>query len=125
MDENKLYIIFTVVIGLCALLSPMLVANANNKHQVELKKLEIDSQQSKKAKEVVDNYFKYAGAAIGEATTETYTQFGKYSSLIYFYIPEQYHRTISVINKYILQDYDRNKARETLEQLARTYSKKA
>lgn len=37
MDENKLYIIFTVVIGLCALLSPMLVAKANNKHQVELK----------------------------------------------------------------------------------------
>ena len=33
----------------------MLVAKANDKHQVELKKLEIDSQQSTKAKEVTND----------------------------------------------------------------------
>ena len=124
MNENTIYIIFTVVIGLCALLSPMLVALVNNKHQLELTKLEIENRNSLFSKEIIDGYFKYAGAVIGEANTENLTRFGEYSSLVYFYIPKQYHNTVAFINEKLLKEYDRNDAREMLEQLACDYSER-
>lgn len=122
MNFNVVYIIFSVVIGLCALFSPMLVTRANNKYQLELKKLEINNHEKERTQEIIDGYFRNAGAACGQGTTENISKFGEYSQLIYLYLPSNYHDKITIINTCLLSTFDYETAFDTLENLSKEYS---
>lgn len=121
MDFNMVYIIFSLVIGLCAFFSPMLVTNVNNKHQLELKKLEISNKEKEYAQQIIHGYFRYAGAAVGQTTTESLTTFGEYSQLIYLYLPAEYHGMITSINNCLLSTFNYDEAYITLERLSKQY----
>lgn len=104
---DKFYIVFSVIIASCALLSPMLVAKENNKHQLELKKLEIAEKHQDHADEIIDGYFRSAGASLSIKSGENLTAFGEFSNLIYFYLPAEYHSDIAQLNDFIFK-HDRS-----------------
>ena len=100
----------------------LLVARANNKQQIELKKLETCTKEKEKSKEIIDGYFRYAGAAVGQGTTDNLTQFGEYSHLVYFYLPPEYHERISRLNDCLLSTFKYDEALKLLEEIAVEYS---
>ena len=119
---NTFYIVFCIIIAMCALLSPMLVARSNNKHQLELRKLDISEQHRAHAVEIIDGYFRAAGASLSIKSGENLTNFGEYSNLIYFYLPADYHEDISKLNNYIFTHYRGKEPIDLLQSISTRYA---
>lgn len=120
---DKFYLIFSIIIAVCALLSPGVVAWINNRHQLKLRELDIREKQQSYGNEIIDNYFRQAGACASAMTPENLTTFGRYSSLVYFYLPKDFHDDVSKLNSHI---YEHNSvlASKALEALALRYASK-
>ncbi len=117
MDLNKYYLVFSIIIAVCALLSPGVVALINNIYSLKLRELEAKEQRNNRAVDVIDGYFRAAGACLYYGTDVEMSEFGKYSDLVYLYIPEDYRAEISAINESILNRH-RTNLDVNLEELA-------
>lgn len=102
MDLNRYYLVFSIIIAVCALLSPGVVALINNIYSLKLRELDTKEKRNSRADDIVDGYFSTAGACLYSGTDVEVSAFGKYSDLIYLYVPEEYRAEIAAINESIL-----------------------
>ncbi len=119
---NTFSVVISVVIAVCALLSPMLVARENNKHQLELRKLDIEEARKNHAQEIVDGYFRTAGSCVHVRGAENLTEFGKYSNLVFFYLPTKYYSDIEAINEVIRKHEANDRLLDMLQNLSTAYA---
>lgn len=122
MDINNSYLLFSMIVAACALLSPAIVTWVNNRHQLDLRRLEIEQKRQDHSNEVIDGFFRTAGVCSKTLNPVTLANFGEYSSLIYFYLPSEYHPDITAINKAARVHSNSEMIAEPLEKLALTYA---
>lgn len=115
-------VVFSVIIAVCALLSPMLVARENNRHQLELRKLDIEESRKDHAQEIIDGYFRTAGSCVHVRGGENLTEFGKYSNLVFFYMPVEYYSDIEAINDAIRKHEANDRLLDMLQALSTAYA---
>lgn len=111
----------TIVIAICAILSPILVAVINNWYNFKLKKLEAQQQKEKETtafiQSVYEHYLQSAGRCIASCTRETEQQYGEHYSIAFIYFPSEFHDSLKNINSAI-RDGDWDTATKLLEELA-------
>jgi len=122
MEISKFYIVFSVIIAVCALLSPGIVALINNRYQLKLRKLDIEEARRNHAQEIIDGYFRTAGSCIHVRGGENLTEFGKYSNLVFFYMPTKYYSDIKAINEAIRGHDANDRILGLLQTLSTTYA---
>lgn len=89
MPKIDLTISISVILALCAIISPMLTAIINNHHQIKLKRIEIKQQEYRESvlyqRDIFEKYLKYAGRCIYYADHEALKDYGEYyySALMY------------------------------------------
>ena len=103
----------TVLIALSAIISPILVALINNRHQAKMKKLELEHLseikriEAKEAKEqstnkylhsLFDNYLQSTGRCIANPTHENIKLYGENYSISFAYFPAECHDQLKAIN---------------------------
>lgn len=71
----------TALLGICAIISPILTAIINNLYQIKLKKIELRRQEYRDAtlhqRDLFDNYLHHAGRCIYRADSENLTAYGE------------------------------------------------
>lgn len=122
MDIDKSYLLFSMIIAGCALLSPAVVAIVQNHYQWKMHKLEIEERKANHVDDVIDGYFRAAGVCSKTLNQVSLANFGEYSSLIYFYLPSEYHSDITEINKAAKLHSNYELVAEPLEKLALKYA---
>lgn len=85
--------IISVIIALCAIISPIFTSFINNNHQKHLKKLEFSEQRYRDTvlykQKIFENYLKYAGRCIAYATDESIRDYGEYYLIALMYAPNE------------------------------------
>ena len=122
MDIDKSYLLFSMIIAGCALLSPGIITWVNNRHQLKLRKLEIEEQRKNHSQEIIDGFFRSAGVCSRVLNTASLSEYGQYSSLIYFYLPSEFHADITAINNAANHHSNSEKVSNALEPLALKYA---
>ena len=106
MPEVDLTVTISVIIALCAILSPILTAIINNCHDTKLKKLEYEhlerEEERKHERELYEGYIRAAGSCIQYPGKEQKTNFGEHSSLLAYAVPdEEIRKDIILLEKTI------------------------
>ena len=93
MPEVDLTVTISVIIALCAILSPIFTAIINNCHDTKLKKLEYEhlerEEERKHERELYEGYIRAAGSCIQYQGKEQKTNFGEHSSLLAYAVPDE------------------------------------
>ncbi len=115
-----LTITVSVIIALCAIISPILTSLINNRHQRQLKKLEIKEQRYQETviykKNIFEKYLKCASRCVIYANEDSLRDYGEHYLIALMYAPEdiqeQMMKTHDMIKKHNWDD-----ATNLLEQL--------
>lgn len=95
----------TIVIAICAILSPILVAVINNIYQLKIRKLDAADAWKKDfdayLKSAFENYFKDTSRCIANPTPDNLTSYGQSYSICFCYFPPAGHDQLLEINKAI------------------------
>ena len=98
----------TAIIAVCALLSPIATAIINNQHQIRMKRLEYEHTermaQEAHEQEIYEGYVRAAGACIQVQTNRAYEDFGSYSSLAMYYVPDEIRTDMLLLEKSMWTD---------------------
>lgn len=121
MPKVDLTITISVVIAICAIISPVITTILNNHHQLKLKKLELKAENEKTTyfykRGIYENYLKYSGRCITLATRENLSEYGETYMLALIYFPENLQPELIKINESInVHNWD--EARAQLNTLA-------
>ena len=88
---NNLSVTISVIVAICAIISPILTAIINNHYQYKLRKLDDEKELRKTStmykRDILENYLKYLGECHVRATTDSESNYGKYYFLAYLYAP--------------------------------------
>lgn len=91
IPEIDISITISVIVALCAIVSPILTAIINNCHQTKIKKLELSEERYKNTvvykREIFENYLKFAGRCIAYSDDSALQEYGKYYLLALMYAP--------------------------------------
>lgn len=104
----KLDISFTItaIVALVALISPIITTLLNNRHQLNIRKLELAQKHTENTvlykRNIFENYVSALGKLNANPTPETLDEYGKYYSLAYMYLPDCLQSEMSTINKLVL-----------------------
>lgn len=89
--QVDLTITISAILGASAVISPMLTAIINNKHQRKMKKMEYEHENEKASlfykRGIFEDYLKYTGQCIAYATENGLQEYGKMYSLALIYFP--------------------------------------
>lgn len=111
----------TIVIAICAILSPILVAIINNWYHFKLKKLEVQQQRKKETtafiQSVYEHYLQSAGRCITDCTSEAEQRYGEHYLIAFIYFPSEFHDSLKNINSAICNG-DFTTATKLLEELS-------
>lgn len=92
------YSFLTIVIAVCAILSPILTALINNHHQKVMKKLEYKhlehEEQIRHEREICEGYVRAAGACIHNLTVDQVKTYGENLGLVLYYVPDDIRKDI-------------------------------
>lgn len=92
LPKIDLTITISVIVALCAIVSPVLTAIINNRHQYKMRELELryvqEDENRKRIQRIYDDYLSAAGAVIRLKSHDNRTQFGASANLAYCYAPE-------------------------------------
>lgn len=89
MPKFDMTISISVIVALCAILSPMITAIINNRYQIKLKRMELLQQEHQDSalyhRSVYENYLKHAGRCIYLSDQDALKEYGEfyYSALMY------------------------------------------
>lgn len=89
MPEFDLTISISVIVALCAIISPILTSIINNQYQLKLKRIELTQQEYKETvlyhRNVYEKYLRYAGRCIYFSDSDALKEYGEsyYSALMY------------------------------------------
>lgn len=106
---DKLSTIVTISVAIAAIISPILTALINNKHQTKIKKMELEHDHYEKAvtyqRNIFENYLRITGHYIG-SEFEDYEDQKKYNDAylsILLYTPDELKSLLVNANKFIIQ----------------------
>ena len=121
MPEIDLTITISVVIAVCAIISPVITTLLNNHYAYKIKKLDMKNEAEKASyfykRGVYENYLKYTGRCISYATGDALNQYGEVHALALMYFPDQFRNELIEINHFI-QNNEYYKAASILNSLA-------
>lgn len=106
MPEIDLTVTVSVIIALCAIISPVITTIINNLHEEKMKKIEYrhteKSNREEHEKSIYEGYVRSAGKCIYSQSPEDLKMFGEHSTLIlYSNLDETVKRNIVELQKNI------------------------
>lgn len=121
MPEIDLTITISVVIAVCAIISPVITTLLNNHHLYRMKKLDLKQEAEKSSyfykRGIYEEYLKCAGRCVANANSEAMQEYGKTYPLAIIYFPEDLRPELMRINNLICS-YSMQEARAALDELA-------
>ena len=115
-----LTVTISVIIALCAIVSPILTAIINNCHQTKIKKLELKQQEYRDTvihqRVFFENYLKHAGRCIYYADSDALKDYGEHYFSALMYAPDDLKADMIEANRLMLKD-DWNNASVLIEKL--------
>ena len=121
MPKIDLTISVTVVIAICAIISPILTTLLNNRHIYKMKKLEMKLDSEKASlfykRGIYEQYLKAAGTCVSYANQQLINEYGEIYLLALIYFPEELQTELININDHIV-NLSWDKARKSLNQFA-------
>lgn len=106
--EIDLSLSISVILALCAIVSPILVAIINNIHHTKIRKLEIQQDQYRNTilhqRDVFENYLKHAGRCIYFADSTALKDYGEFYFAALSYAPAELRGDMITANQLMLQD---------------------
>ncbi len=100
MPKIDLTITISVIVALCAIVSPIATAIINNRYQLSLKKIDMEQKHLESTilyrKSIFENYLKYAGRCISHADPNALKDYGEYYLLALLYAPSELHSEMSI-----------------------------
>lgn len=106
MPTLDLSFTITAIIAICALASPVVTTLINNHHQKVIKKLECAEQEKQRQvarkREIFEDYLCAAGACIQHCTPEALLDYGRHSSRVLCYVPEDLQHDIMALEPRIM-----------------------
>lgn len=92
MPKIDLTITISVIVALAAIISPILTAIINNRHQLKLKKIEASAKEYERSilykRKILESYLKHAGNCIVHSNHDSLHKYGKYYLQALLYVPE-------------------------------------
>nr|WP_300821894.1 hypothetical protein [uncultured Acetatifactor sp.] len=111
MPEFDLTISISVIVALCAIISPILTSIINNRYQIKLKCMELSKQEYRDSilyqRNIYENYLKYAGRCIYHADNNAKKDYGEYYYSALMYAPPDIRSDMLEANKLMSENrYD-------------------
>lgn len=111
MPNIDLTISISVIVALCAIISPILTTIINNRYQTKIRRMEHLQQEQKDTvlyqRNIYENYLKHAGRCIYYADREALKDYGEYYYAALMYAPYDIHSDMIKANNLMLEDkYD-------------------
>ena len=107
MPTLDLSFTITAIIAICALVSPIITTLINNHHQKVMKQLECQEEEkvhnAERKRQIYENYIRAAGSCVQLISRENLSEFGKYSSQILCYVPDDMQEDIIAMEKLIIE----------------------
>ena len=103
MPKVDLTITISVIVALAAIISPVLTAILNNRHQLKLKRLELEQQKYEQAvlykRNIFENYLKGVSALSHyNNTRENCNLYSENYPLAFMYLPPEIQKLMTAIN---------------------------
>lgn len=121
MFKFDMTITVTVVIAVCAIISPIITTLLNNHHLYKMRKLDIKLETEQKSyfykRGVYENYLKTAGRCATLVSHENLSAYGEAYMLALIYFPDDLRNELIRINDCFI-NIDREQAVTLLNQLA-------
>lgn len=120
MPEIDLTITISVIVALCAIVSPIFTAIINNAHHTKIKKMELRQQRyietTLHIRELFESYLNYTARYLNHPDSKTFTEYGEhyYSALVY--APSDLRKDMISVNQFIDKN-DFTNASKVLETL--------
>ena len=73
---------------------------------------------TERASDIIDGYFRTAGACLHSGMAEDFAEFGKYCDVVFLYLPASFREEISNINYWILRKEADSSLSDYIEELA-------
>lgn len=122
MPKVDLTVTISVIIALCAILSPILTAIINNCHDTKLKKLEYEhlerEEERKHEREMYEGYIRAAGSCIQYPGKEQKANFGEHSSLLVYAVPDDEIRDDMILLEKIIDMNDKTRSVDLLVRIS-------
>lgn len=106
MPKIDLTVTISVIVALCAIVSPIATAIINNRYQLKLRKMDIYQKTLENTmlykRSIFENYLKYAGRCIFHSDVNALKDYGEYYLLALLYAPIELHTEMKEINVLML-----------------------
>lgn len=103
MPNFDLNITGSLIIALCAVISPIFTSIINNRYLLKIKKLELQQQHYEDTilykRSILENYLRYLSQCSKCDKRETRMQYSEYYSLAYCYVPNNVQKMMSELDK--------------------------
>lgn len=121
MPKVDLTITISVVIAICAIISPVITTLLNNRHLYKMRKLDIKLEKEKSAyfykRGVYEDYLKATGRCCAHGDQRNLNDYGAIYALALIYFPEELRPELIHIND-LINNYNWQEARIALNQFA-------
>lgn len=121
MPKFDLTISISVILALCAIVSPIFTAIINNMHQTKIKKLELKQQEYRDTiihqRDFFENYLKHAGRCIYYADSDALKDYGEHYFSALMYATDDLKADMIEANRLMLKD-DWDNASVLIEKLS-------
>lgn len=108
MPKVDLTISISVILALCAIVSPIFTAIINNMHQTKIKKMELKQQEYRDTiihqRDFFENYLKHAGRCIYYADSDALKDYGEHYFSALMYAPDDLKSDMIEANRLMLKD---------------------
>ncbi len=108
MPNVDLTITVSVILAVCALISPAITALINNSHQRKMKKLELRQASIEKhytyTREIFENYLKHTNEYLLFPRGSNQTEYLRIYPLALMYFPDDLHADLIKLNSFIEKD---------------------
>lgn len=109
LPKIDLTITITVVIAVCAIISPVLTALINNHHLYKMKKLDMKLEYEKSSafykRGIFETYVKTTGKCIFSRKDEDIKEYGAIYPLALLYFPDELRPDLEELNQLIIEEY--------------------
>lgn len=120
MPKVDLTITISVVIAICAIISPIITTLLNNRHLYKMRKLDMQLENEKATsfykRGIFEEYLKVTGRCISHADATRLNEYGEIYPIALLYFPEELRNDLIEINDFV-NNYSWKEARHCLNQL--------
>ena len=105
MPKVDLTVTISVIIAICAIISPIITTHLNNHHLYKMRKLDDATQLRKDSyfykRGVYEDYLRYTSQCLTNPSASTLNEYGKTYALALIYFPDELQEQLIAINEAI------------------------